>query len=76
VRNLLKKRWLWLCLALLAIGALFVFPASRWRIVGWVKNEKFYEGRPTSYWSAELRNWHCRPFFCGVPESWNRSSSP
>jgi hypothetical protein len=56
VKRIPKKRWLWLCLALLAIAALFVFPGSRWRIIGWVRGEPFYAGQPVSYWRAQAKN--------------------
>jgi hypothetical protein len=46
----MKRRWkLWLALVL-AIGGLFSLPAVYWRVIGRVKGEAFYKGRPTSYW--------------------------
>jgi len=57
VRRLLRKRWLCLLLVLLIGTALLVFPASRWRIIGWLRGESFYQARPTSYWSGELSQW-------------------
>jgi HEAT repeat protein len=52
----MKRRWrLWLGLVLLLfVAASFLLPAVRWRVIGWVKGEAFYEGRPTSYWSKEI----------------------
>jgi hypothetical protein len=55
-----KKRWLGLAVAVFLLGVAFVIPASRWAIVGWVKGESFYRGRPTSYWAEEIRTWRQR----------------
>jgi hypothetical protein len=63
------KRCLRLCLGLVALllfGAVLLLPAVRWRIVGWVKGEAFYQGRPTSFWSDVIVN--------AFPEA-NRSAS-
>jgi hypothetical protein len=87
MKRTLSKRWLWLCLLLLAIFSLVVFPVSRWRIIGWVKGEAFYEGWPTSYWAHELQQWghpsyaiissatvisRSGPFWCRQPSAWER----
>jgi hypothetical protein len=64
MRHFLKKRWFWTALTLLVLVALAVVPESRWRIIGWVKRESFYQDRPTSFWSAELQNWSD---VCGFP---------
>ena len=51
---LMNRRWrLWLGFALL-VAPLFL-PAVQWRLIGWVRAEAFYQGRPTSYWDRELR---------------------
>jgi hypothetical protein len=55
VRLVEKRRCLWLCLTLLLV-ALLLLPAVHWRVIGWVKGEAFYQGRPTSYWSREAGN--------------------
>src|ERR1043166_149159 len=53
----MKRRWkLWLSLLILA-GSLFALPAVHWRVIGWVRGEAFYQGRPTSYWSMECSQW-------------------
>jgi hypothetical protein len=46
-------------LALLAVAALLAVPAVHWRLIGWVRGEAFYQGRPTSYWAGEIRSFHC-----------------
>jgi Leucine-rich repeat (LRR) protein len=45
----------WLALALV-VGAVAVFsvPTLRWQVVGTLRGERFYHGRPSSYWRAEL----------------------
>jgi hypothetical protein len=53
----MKQRWrVWLGLTilLLLIGAVFLLPAAHWRVIGWLKGEAFYQGRPTSYWDSEI----------------------
>jgi hypothetical protein len=56
-----RRRLFWLSLLLLLLVlAVVVFPASRWRIIGWVKGEAFYDGRPTSYWSERIKARHVR----------------
>jgi hypothetical protein len=54
------KRWkIWFgLLLLLALGAVLAVPTSRFAIVGWLRNDSWYEGRPTSYWRYELGAWH------------------
>jgi hypothetical protein len=43
---------------ILAILAAFVVWLEPTRVVwGWVRGEAFYQGRPTSYWRAELEHW-------------------
>jgi hypothetical protein len=52
------RRWrVGLVVGLLALlgGAVFVLPPVYWRLAGWARGEAFYEGRPTSYWSREVR---------------------
>jgi hypothetical protein len=51
----LKRRWqTWLILGILLIGLSFLLPPVRWCMIGWVRSEAFFEGRPTSYWSREV----------------------
>jgi hypothetical protein len=45
---------LWLFLTLLLVAASFLLPAVHWRVIGWVRGEAFYQGRPTSYWKREI----------------------
>ncbi len=56
MRKLLKRRGICL-LFVLAAGIALVSPPVRWRIIGCIKNERFYQGRPTSYWSGRIITW-------------------
>jgi hypothetical protein len=53
----MKRRWLTrvLVFAILAAFAVWLEPT---RVVwGWLRGEAFCQGRPTSYWRAELGRW-------------------
>jgi hypothetical protein len=55
----MQRRWrllLMLVLLLLVAGS-FLLPAVHWRVIGWVKGEAFYKGRPTSYWANDFHHW-------------------
>jgi hypothetical protein len=41
-------------LAALGGATLFVF---WWPFLGWLRQESFYQGQPTSYWEQELEQW-------------------
>jgi len=43
-------------LTFVAIAAFLGF-ANYWTILGWLRGEGFYNGRPTSYWESELEQW-------------------
>jgi hypothetical protein len=51
-----RRKVFYLTLEFVAIAgvALFVF---WWPLVGWLRQESFYKGQPTSYWEAELQQW-------------------
>jgi hypothetical protein len=50
-----KLRWS-LILVILAAFAVWLEPT---RVVwGWLRGAAFYDGRPTSWWEAELARWH------------------
>jgi hypothetical protein len=56
-----KRRWI--CVAFgvgLACAAAWFEPTGVVR--GWVRGEAFYHGRPTNYWSRELRQWEFNPW--------------
>jgi hypothetical protein len=40
--------------ALLIVVVGLVHPGIYWRAIGWIRGEAFYNGRPTSYWHAQL----------------------
>src|SRR5262249_43958257 len=56
-----RRHLLWVALVLFLLAAIFLLPASRWRIIGWTKGESFYRGRPTSYWREEILFYHNVP---------------
>src|SRR5208283_4614707 len=58
VKWTMKRRWkLWTGLALLPVlGLGFLHPAVYWPLIGWIRGEAFYQGRPTSFWQSEIRN--------------------
>jgi Armadillo/beta-catenin-like repeat len=41
--------------AVLGLCGVLALPGVHWRLVGWWRGEPFYQGRPASYWAAELR---------------------
>src|SRR5262249_40423050 len=51
--RLLTRRWLICSGMILVLGGVLLLPSARWRIVGWVRGERFYEGRPTSFWRED-----------------------
>lgn len=53
------KTWKRICrlvLACMAVLAIFSLPPVYWRVIGWVKGEAFFQGRPTSYWAARVKD--------------------
>ena len=76
----MKRLWrLWLCLTLLLlVGASLLHPSVQWRLIGWVRGEAFFQGRPTSFWKRECRQWEHRldenyGMSCVVPWVWVRN---
>ena len=51
-----KKRWSIAILVVVAAGVV-TFEATTNVLRGWWRGEAFYHGRPTSYWSEEMRQW-------------------
>lgn len=53
----MTRRWrLLVSLALLLlVGSVLALPAVHWRLIGWVKSEAFYDGRPTCWWAREVQ---------------------
>jgi hypothetical protein len=49
-----RRRVKWLAgitaLILLAMVAVFMLPVPRYALMGWLKGESFFDGKPTSYW--------------------------
>jgi hypothetical protein len=45
----------------LFVAASFLLPAVHWRVIGWIKGEAFYQGRPTSYWRGIVKDWNDIP---------------
>ncbi len=52
-----KRRILWACIGLLAILAALLVPWGIYFLPAYVRGEHFYRGRPTSYWSGEIKRW-------------------
>jgi HEAT repeat protein len=50
------RRWLLILgvLLLLAVAGVFLDPTRV--VIGWMSNESFFQGRPSSYWERELRS--------------------
>jgi len=69
----MTRRRLCLCLLLLLV-ALLLLPAVHWRLIGWVKGEAFYQGRPTSYWKWDCQQWEHVPAILG-PAYWRKTRS-
>jgi HEAT repeat protein len=70
-----RRRCLWLCLVMLLV-ALLLLPAVHWRLIGWVKGEAFYQGRPTSYWRIELEQWDPYAHGSSYEPSWLEKNLP
>lgn len=57
-----RYRFLGLCLLLAwCLGLMLAIPACRWRLIGLLRWESFYDGRPTSYWRAQIQALHRDP---------------
>lgn len=59
-----KKSWRMLCskfaygiILALYSGAVLLIPIPRLVLLGCLRSESFYSGRPTSWWSAEVKQW-------------------
>lgn len=55
----MTKRWRVpaILLMLLFLSYVFVNSTSRLVVLGWLRGEAFYQGRPTGWWIRELRDW-------------------
>src|SRR5260370_42470764 len=42
--------------ALVVLLVALLFPVNRWRLSGLLHGERFYHGKPTSYWRAALND--------------------
>jgi len=54
----MKRRVLWGLALVFLVAVAFLEPTGVLR--GWLRGESFYQGRPTTYWSSELRQWKCQ----------------
>jgi hypothetical protein len=73
----LKRRWKWwagLGLVLLATIGLLALPAVHWPLLGWLRGEAFYRGRPTSYWQREVAR--LEPYCGGFRLSYDTLPTP
>jgi hypothetical protein len=54
----MRKKWLWLVpLVVAGLAVVLLVPGVRWRVLGVLRGEAFYQGRPTSYWRNEYVEW-------------------
>ncbi len=54
----MRKRWLLILPGLVAIGLVAFWLHQTGIVLGWLRGEAFYQGRPTNYWSRELAGWN------------------
>lgn len=55
----MQRRWLFIFFTFSGI-VLAAFWLYQTRVViRWLRGEAFYEGRPSSYWAAEIESWEC-----------------
>ena len=53
---MLKRHRLMLVLGLLfLLGSPLLMPSVRWSVYGWLREEAFYQGMPTSWWASEIQ---------------------
>jgi hypothetical protein len=53
-----RCKLVWLGLAtVVTIAGVALLPSVHWRLIGWARNEAFFQGRPTSYWKRDVRQW-------------------
>jgi hypothetical protein len=51
----MTKPWLFFSSIIVLVSAMLLLPSVRWQLVGRIKGESFYLGRPTSYWLEEIK---------------------
>jgi hypothetical protein len=54
-----KRRRTWLLFVALIGVALAVYFEPSHCVRGWLWGEAFFDGRPTSFWAAEIQQWEC-----------------
>ncbi len=52
-----KRRRTWILLVAVTAVALAVYFEPTHCVRGWLRGEAFYDGRPTSFWAAEVQQW-------------------
>ena len=52
-----KRRIVLILMGLAALAGVMFWLHQTRLAVGWLRGEAFYQGRPTSYWAAELEDW-------------------
>ena len=71
----MKRKLLVIGLLLMSSVALGVWLDPTRVVWGWLRGEAFYQGRPTSYWRAELMHWE-GPIWIDVPSPLERWHGP
>jgi len=60
-----KRRLLWTgALGALLLGIFLAFPTPRLVLIGWLRGDSFYQGRPTSYFIWDLQRVNISPVSC------------
>jgi len=52
----MRRLPIWIVTAfLIGLGIVWLFPTSRYLLIGVIRHESFFQGRPTSYWAHALK---------------------
>jgi hypothetical protein len=68
-----KRRLVLLLIGLSGLALAYLDPTRC--VHGWLRGEAFYDGRPTSYWAAEIQKWEFEIAVCNCLDSWTEGFS-